>query len=1456
MVKKFRRAAAGLEEQLPSDLRPPAVLKRTCDYLFNDVVGNASSLAHVHHFVWDRTRAIRNDFSIQQVTRPEELRIAIDCYERIARFHIVSLHQLALPQKPYSKYDGQQEREQLDRTLLSLMQYYDDTRGRIALSNESEFRAYCVIFQLQDPIPDLEDRIQTWPRSILRDHKVQKAMEVYMAACNVLDVQGPLKPRASHLIARQDWQRFWTMVASKEVSYLMACVAEIYFNLVRRTVLAALFKTSRANSNLATPDWTIDVLCDLLAFDDGDQVYEYCGKFGFTFKEREDDGQQYLDLTSVRGRNLPEPAAGIPKQTKTSLVEDKRFGRTIPAVINGLSVGQSRDAGQVVEEEDEGMDDAMEEEKDLTETVDMGSRHDENVDDGESLFIPEFKPQAQTSDNEKTGGPAVSAPPSIFSGIGGGSTFGKPSNSGDAPSIFAPSGQLDHSAPSHSHGSGSGLKFDFTKPSTTETPLFNFTNKTNGGSSDNETQNQVNPTFSWGSPSGEKSSTFPTSKTQTPLFQPPSTSISHSKEAQVEQPQVPKIAMSSEVLFFPEPAITPGSPAAAPALMPSPSPPAQALEVKAPQPHFTTTPSPSLSTSPTSSNQHSTLPAINHGLRRSPSVSDNRPKKPSPLVNSITASEETNTVIDDAPPASREIEATPSEARPSTPSTLPAEELEANITRIADEFFNAPVAGVLDQYIQFHIGRTITEVKNAFETEKANAVADEFRLCTLLNRYGRRWRSLFWQNRLAKSGRERRQRRQRRLLEKNSVEVDNASTFDLDSRTSSRAGSVLRGIEPYKDEVDMGSFFSKALSGVSSKRATEQQAKAGSKRPSSSYGIPHSSGTHTSNGHKRLKSTSHIDERGRVAKITKSTGHNQAHADLLKRSAFLAFSTDRSPPPKNTTTSSYFRLKAMGINRIESAVTPRGTKRRLSDASQAFSQTSPPALRSPGSSQDGSTTKALMPPPTSVPSRTSQSKDDDEALFARLRAARENLNQTTDYYKSEAIKDDKLRRSFNASQSSNEYESSSMMKARTDAKLRASLRGNDGAPGSTNDVPAYRLRESRFVPREHYGRAIERAKEIRESRSRETSRPESRNSHPQSNLGPAVPESCKATTSKDIDVLSHRPLEANGVTQSTTSAPSQSSQLLQMQPATFGGTFQSTFRPHVPISFTNHTTQLSNENPFLQDGTQNAFQISPPEVAPAKGSPLSNAKDQTIQPSQINQALAKSFGDSHGHGHNHMFSVSDTNPPATQQNSYLPTEPISLLSDDEDDAEDTPAIHFQPNGTHPAAEELRDETTEDDELYRDPSLRSGPYPAAMEGNPYRSFEHPNPYAALAHDGDTDDEHQDWDSQVDEEQRYDHESEDEPNGYQEYEHEYEAVDGDIDEDEDESQDMSSDREEDRYGDQDDDQSEGQYPEMNNTYTEMNNMWAHPEYGSPLRTAAKPSAFQAAGNNAEEAIELSD
>ncbi|KAL2358742.1 SAC3/GANP/Nin1/mts3/eIF-3 p25 family-domain-containing protein, partial [Cryomyces antarcticus] len=297
MVKKFRRAAAGIDEQLPSDLRPPAVLLKTCNYLFDDLIGNAESLASVHHFVWDRTRAIRNDFSIQQITKLPELRIAIECYERIARFHILSLHQLALPEKPYDKYDWFQEREQLDRTLLSLMQYYDDSRDRLRSPNEAEFRAYCVIFQIQDPVPDLEDRVQSWPIHIVRDGRVQQALSLYAAAANTSDVQGPLKPRTAHPIAQANWQRFWATIESNRVSYLTACVSEIYFNLVRRTALNTLRRGYKQGGSSINEDWALEELVAVLGFDDEEQAEDFCEHYGFSFGERE-DGTPYIDLGS------------------------------------------------------------------------------------------------------------------------------------------------------------------------------------------------------------------------------------------------------------------------------------------------------------------------------------------------------------------------------------------------------------------------------------------------------------------------------------------------------------------------------------------------------------------------------------------------------------------------------------------------------------------------------------------------------------------------------------------------------------------------------------------------------------------------------------------------------------------------------------------------------------------------------------------------------------------------------------------------------------------------------------------------------------------------------------------------------------------------------------------------------------------------------------------------------
>ena len=303
MIKRFRRSAAGYDEQLPSDIRPPLVLQKTLNYLLDDVVGGPEPLADVHKFVWDRTRSIRNDFSIQQVSKVEDLRVAIDCFERIARFHLLALHQLSHPTRDNGEFDHFQEREQLNNTLLSLMYYYDDSRHKLTAPNEAEFRAYCIVFEIQSQRPDLEDRAQRWPQSLLCDPRVDVALRLHAAAGNRRDAQGPLRPRTPFAIAQNNYMRFWALVGSARVSYLLACAAEIYFHFVRRNALHAICRSHRVGLRGKTEDLTLDHLTRVLGFDTEEQVDYFVSEHGLTVRERE-DGQSHVDLSSVASKTL------------------------------------------------------------------------------------------------------------------------------------------------------------------------------------------------------------------------------------------------------------------------------------------------------------------------------------------------------------------------------------------------------------------------------------------------------------------------------------------------------------------------------------------------------------------------------------------------------------------------------------------------------------------------------------------------------------------------------------------------------------------------------------------------------------------------------------------------------------------------------------------------------------------------------------------------------------------------------------------------------------------------------------------------------------------------------------------------------------------------------------------------------------------------------------------------
>ena len=309
MVKRFRRSAAGYDEQLPSDIRTPATLKWTLDYLLDKIIDGADRLATVQKFVWDRTRGIRNDFSIQQVTKASDVKLAVECFEHIARFHIVSLHQLSNPDNLLEEehFDAFQEREQLNNTLLSLMYYYDDHRDRIDFPNEAEFRAYLIIFEIESQKPDIEDRMQSWSGDMLEDPRVKTALQLYAAATNPVQPLGPLHPFEPAAIAQSNAAGFWKVVASKSVPYVMACLAEHFFAHVRFGALDALWRSAKQGpmaQQVKSRDWTLPDISGFLAFDSDEQTREFCAAFEVSFAIDNDSGEEYLDLTANTAKAL------------------------------------------------------------------------------------------------------------------------------------------------------------------------------------------------------------------------------------------------------------------------------------------------------------------------------------------------------------------------------------------------------------------------------------------------------------------------------------------------------------------------------------------------------------------------------------------------------------------------------------------------------------------------------------------------------------------------------------------------------------------------------------------------------------------------------------------------------------------------------------------------------------------------------------------------------------------------------------------------------------------------------------------------------------------------------------------------------------------------------------------------------------------------------------------------
>ncbi|EJF59439.1 hypothetical protein DICSQDRAFT_156285 [Dichomitus squalens LYAD-421 SS1] len=216
-VKIYERAAG--DKTLPSDLRPPPVLKKTLDYLFHDLLMR-EGFSETHDFIRDRSRAVRADFTMQHETGP----IAIECHDRCARYHILALHL----ERDNPKFVLHLEEQQLMFTLQSLKEFYDDQRGRYQSPTELEMRVYHRLIHIRDQ----RERHEDIPDEI-RNHPVFNLTTQFR-----LRVQAKSAPisKTSRLVVDEEAMHIFGQLAAVlreqnnvAMIYLVACIMERLF---------------------------------------------------------------------------------------------------------------------------------------------------------------------------------------------------------------------------------------------------------------------------------------------------------------------------------------------------------------------------------------------------------------------------------------------------------------------------------------------------------------------------------------------------------------------------------------------------------------------------------------------------------------------------------------------------------------------------------------------------------------------------------------------------------------------------------------------------------------------------------------------------------------------------------------------------------------------------------------------------------------------------------------------------------------------------------------------------------------------------------------------------------------------------------------------------------------------------------------------------------------------------
>ncbi|KQK21676.1 SAC3 family protein C [Brachypodium distachyon] len=218
-VKKFCRTISSTSVQ-SSDIRPLPVLRETMDYLLHLLNSSEYPFEIVHDFIFDRTRSVRQDLSMQNLVNEQ----AVHIYEDVIKFHILSHQKLSRScQDSDASSMCYLNTEQLMKCLVSLFEmYHTINKSNYHSNKEAEYYSFYVLLHLGCKIPKMADSLSLWYSHLATSIVRSKEM---IFARTIL--------RCYHL---GNFKLFFCMIAD-EATDLQLCLVEPFLNEVRARAL-------------------------------------------------------------------------------------------------------------------------------------------------------------------------------------------------------------------------------------------------------------------------------------------------------------------------------------------------------------------------------------------------------------------------------------------------------------------------------------------------------------------------------------------------------------------------------------------------------------------------------------------------------------------------------------------------------------------------------------------------------------------------------------------------------------------------------------------------------------------------------------------------------------------------------------------------------------------------------------------------------------------------------------------------------------------------------------------------------------------------------------------------------------------------------------------------------------------------------------------------------------------